>query len=225
MTGRDRLQAACERASSGFQPVLAWYGLAPESADSLIVSRLEEVSIARAHHPEAAVLLAVPNAFARTGSESEELLRLSEQDPARADQLLTSYSERTLSQIEAAAQVDADGIFYGLAGAEPSKSTPMQYGGLFLELDREALARACEIGLCFLYIEGAGGAYLDFVADLPANAFGWDRAATGAEVAEVRKLRPGALFAEDPDADILLKPLGSQVTFTPKPESREGAYA
>lgn len=225
MRGRERLQAVCEGASPGFQPVLAEYGLNSELPDGLIVTRAEDLAAARSRHPDAAVFLAVPNAFARAGNEIVELLRLSEQDPGQADERLSGFAEQTLSQIEAAKRLGADGVFYVLSGADPARSTPMQYGGLFLELDREALAKACEMGMSFLYLDAAKGAYLDFVADLPASAFGWDRAGTGIEVAAVREIRPGALFADDPEADILLKPPSSQSAVAPRSDSREGAYA
>lgn len=225
MRGRERLQAACEGASPGFQPVLAEYSPSLELPDGFIVTSADDLDAARSRHPEAAVLWAVPNAFARAGNEIVELLRLSEQDPGRADERLSGFAEQALSQIEAAKREGADGVFYVLSGADPSRSTPMQYGGLFLELDREALSKACEMGMCFLYLDAARGAYLDFVADLPASVFGWDRARTGVEVAAVREVRPGALFADDPEADILLKPPSLHGATAPRSDSREGAYA
>ncbi len=79
----------------------------------------------------------------------------------------------------------------------------MQYGGFYLERDRELLEEAKDATFNLLWIDAGEEAYLDFVSDLPAHAFAWDIDATDVSVVQMRAMRPGALAAEDPTADFL----------------------
>ena len=94
---------------------------------------------------------------------------------------------------------------YVLEGAEPALCSPMQYGGQYLETDRETLARLCEHSTVVLKVEGGEGAYLDFVRDLPANVFVWDAQATGFSLSQMRALREGPLATNEAGADYQLE--------------------
>jgi hypothetical protein len=86
----------------------------------------------------------------------------------------------------------------------------MQYGGLFLERDRELLEFAKSKGEVWLYIDAGPGAYLDFVSDLPADVFAWDAIQTGFSLEEMRKLRPGKLCTNEVGADLPLEVLNGK---------------
>ena len=78
----------------------------------------------------------------------------------------------------------------------PAISTPMQYGGFYLEHDRALLAEIEDARLNVLSVEGGPEPYLDFVADLPSHVLAWDVPATGIVAAAVRPMRRGALAAD-----------------------------
>ena len=64
--------------------------------------------------------------------------------------------------------------------AVPDSTTPMQYGGHFLEIDRRLLSSDALFNVIF--VQGPSEPYAVFVSDLPAQAFAWDsRSGLGAE--------------------------------------------
>lgn len=148
-------------------------------------------------------LVEVLNPFGLAQAEGVNLNELIYTDPEAGNQKLDELVEKVRGAIRAALASGADGVFYCLKGAEPSLSTPMQYGGYYLERDRELLA---EIGdtPSAVFVDAGEGAYMDFVSDLPAAFFAWDIDRTDVSVARMRSLRPGPLAAEDPTADVLL---------------------
>lgn len=152
---------------------------------------------------ERLTLVEVLNPFGLAQAEGVNLNELIYTDPEAGNQKLDELVERVREAIRAALDSGADGVFYCLKGAEPNLSTPMQYGGYYLERDRELLA---EIGdtPSAVFVDAGEGAYMDFVSDLPAAFFAWDIDRTDVSVARMRSLRPGPLAAEDPTADVLL---------------------
>jgi hypothetical protein len=98
----------------------------------------------------------------------------------------------------------ADGVLYRLHGARAYHCSPMQYGGQYLEGDREILGDLGGAAFNLIFAVGAEDLYLEFISDLPAQAFGWDVQGSGKSVASVRALRPGLLAAADAEADIFL---------------------
>ncbi|MCG9894538.1 MAG: hypothetical protein MH204_03565, partial [Fimbriimonadaceae bacterium] len=106
--------------------------------------------------------------------------------------------------IDAALSARADGVCYVLAGANPASSTPMQYGGHFLEVDREILTDCQDAAFNLLWVRGKEEPYLDFVIDLPAHAFAWDMVATGITPSAMKQARGGAVAGAHPEADIYL---------------------
>lgn len=109
--------------------------------------------------------------------------------------------ERIHRSIADEIQTAGEKIVYRLSGVDPAKATPMQYGGLFLERDRELLALAKARGEVWLLVDAGPGAYLDFVSDLPADVFCWNARETGFSLSEMRKLRQGRLCTNEPGAD------------------------
>ena len=154
----------------------------------------------------------VANPYGQAEASGEDLNALWRNDPAAGAARTNELANATKAAIANAKSAGVDGFVYALSGAEPGRCTPMQYGGLYLEVDREILC-SIQDSLVVVLIEGGEGAYLDFVSDLPAQVFAWDSAATGFSVSEIRALRPGALAAPDADADILFS--NSMATLEP----------
>ena len=97
----------------------------------------------------------------------------------------------------------AQGVFYRLDGAYPSASTPMEYGGHYLEVDRDVLS-SIQNSFVIVFVEGEGEVYFDFVSDLPADAMGWDADRNPIDLNEARRHRAGALALDHPEAEIVL---------------------
>jgi hypothetical protein len=135
--------------------------------------------------------------------KSAEILAKCHEHPEAGAELVAGYVDATAKDI-AITEDDSQAIWYVLGGCEPAYSTPMQYGGLFLEWDRELLTRANETQKVFLHAAAGKDAYLDFIADLPATCFVWDDVATGVSLSEMRSMRGGLLACSDPNADLVL---------------------
>lgn len=101
---------------------------------------------------------------------------------------------------------DADDVLYLLAGAVPDVCSPMEYGGHFLERDREILQGWSGTRHVLLYVQGGDGVYLDFVSDLPAEIFAWNAEGSRISAREVRSMRTGLLAATDVEAEVRLNP-------------------
>lgn len=139
----------------------------------------------------------VLNPFARARRQGIDIVAELDKDPIKGGELLDRLVEETRKEIEAA----HSGVFYRLEGASPASTTPMQYGGYFLERDRELLSAAHPPRIAF--VAGTADVYFDFVGDLPAEYFGYD-IACGTPVNEVRAIRGGEILADSPDADLRL---------------------
>ncbi|MBX3110997.1 MAG: hypothetical protein KF857_03230 [Fimbriimonadaceae bacterium] len=123
-------------------------------------------------------------------------------DPVGADGTVAGLVAETRAAITEALRAGSTGVLYWIEGACPAAFTPMQYGGLFLEHDREILADTRAKVEVVVFVADRDDAYTDFVSDLPADLFGW--AGTTPEPAEIRALRPGRLLADHPTADVRL---------------------
>ena len=126
--------------------------------------------------------------FAMAAQQGIPVLEIADRDPAKADELLAEFVRQAQEAMKGQSHV-----LYRLQGAEPQFTTPMQYGGIFLECDRQILASATADQHVTLWVEGGEGTYLDFVSDLPASTFAWDATATGFTEDQMRSLRSGAL--------------------------------
>lgn len=195
MTSRERLMAAARGESVDRKPVIVCDGSA--EADAVVLRG--EVNA----EPGQLVLMEVLNPYGRASAFGLELNELLGQDPEAGAAELDKLCEDVRTEIEEAMNAGADGICYRLVGAEPNHTTPMQYGGFYLERDRELLDDASHAKFNLLWIDAGVEAYLDFVSDLRADAFAWDIDRTDVSVVQMREMRKGALAAEDPTADIL----------------------
>lgn len=150
------------------------------------------------------VLVDIGNPFFHALKAGLDLNRVFREEPAEGHRRLENLVSRTAAQMEAALDGGADGVLYRLHGATERHCSPMQYGGYYLEHDRELLANIAEARLNVLYVAGETDVYLDFVSDLPAHVFAWDSATTGVSAAAVREMRPGAQASMDPESDFAL---------------------
>lgn len=199
MTSRERLLAAANGQPADQKPIIVWPHDEMYSDAAIVTVR----RLANAATSPRGVLVEILSPFAASLARGLKLNDLFRQDPEGAEKELQSLVTQTELEIEMALNAKADGIFYRLQGVEPEYCTPMQYGGQYLETDRELLEAASSAKLNVLFVEGGPDLYLDFVSDLPAQVFAWDKSATGIEVETVRKLRSGALATADPEAEIL----------------------
>ena len=126
-------------------------------------------------------------------------------NPKEGNELLDQMVSDVARDVERAATSGADGIFYVLDGAYPAHSTPMQYGGYFLERDRELLELANDFRFNIVFVEGTDEVYLDTVSDLPAHAFGWRMKETGFTPEMMKPNRPGPYASFDGMSDIQIR--------------------
>ncbi len=199
MKGREALVAIARGGQAPRQPVIA-FGPHPD-ADGVVVP-LAQLAEALAEHEGAAVLVRVDSPLTRALGRELGLTQTLHDDPPTGEAQLSALVEEAREEAQAALDRGADGIAYWLDGAYPAATTPMEYGGHYLELDRGLLDAFAEARFNLVFVEGLVEPYLDFVSDLPAHAFGWR--AEAAPPAAVRPLRPGPLATTGDGADILL---------------------
>lgn len=201
MSGMANLKAAAKGTKLSPKPVIVWSASPGHKADG-IVATLNTLEDALRSHPGQAVLVEVMSPYGRATREGINLTDILTDQPEAGAHELSKWAASAGSDIQQALKEGANGIFYRLDGAYPAANTPMQYGGLYLETDREILKQIPEEALALLYVEGESDPYLDFVSDLPADLFGWDAPRTGIESEQVLKMRDGALAAEDKGASV-----------------------
>ena len=201
MTARERILALVQGKEVDRKPTLAW----PKKDDTA------DVAICPAGQFATNVetgLGFVPNVYQRLYQLGEDPIAIAKD---ASDPTAGAVEETdALNRMEARNAISngALGVFYEIHGATAAQCTPMEYGGLFLERDREFLESISDAQCNVIYINGKEP-YLDFVCDLPAHVFAWDAKGSGISVAAVRKMRSGLLAAADPDADIILNADGS----------------
>ena len=205
MTSRERVTAAARGGSVDRRPLLAY----PEPSEATDIIVAEDPEGLRASiDGEKVVLGAVDSPFRRCGTDLAKQLS---EDPESAHMLLQKAVDDTRTDMSAVLSAGADGIFYRLFGAREGLSTPMEYGGHFLERDRELLEEVQDANLNVLFLVGNEGLYMDFVSDLPAHVIAWDVEATGISAADVRQLRNGAQASSDPASEIHLQHQGIRI--------------
>ncbi len=193
MTPCERVLAVVSGKPVDRKPVIAW----PGSGDSDI-----HVGIP-GPKDERLCLIEVPNPCGQAILGQSNLSGILRESLMEGSAALEDATRQVHHAIEKSRELGADGIIYEIFGADPSYSTPMEYGGHFLEVDREILS-SYERRFRMIFLVGGEEAFLDFVCDLPGEIFAWDVKGTGISVAEMRKMRKGILAAADPEADILL---------------------
>jgi len=192
MTGRERLLAIADGKPVDQRPCLA--------SDCQIVP-VERVRQVLKDNPDLLTLTLVHSPLSRAIQNDVAIYDLIQADPVNGNDKLDELCLATQARAVDALGQGADGVCYLIEGASPSNSTPMQYGGHFLERDREILESFGSAKFNLLVIAGTEEPYIDFVSDLQAQAFAWD-ATSGWTPSQVRELRPGALAANHSEADI-----------------------
>lgn len=194
MTSMERVLAAVRGDTVDRKPTILLAG--GEGTDVLIYrDELPEPGAVRIRE-----VLSVFGRAQRAGFNLNDLLAV---DPEAGGRELDRICTEVSAEFDRAETEGAEGVCYRLIGAEPKYTTPMQYGGYYLERDRELLEGIRGAAFNLVWIDAGEEAYLDFVSDLPAHAFAWDIDQTGVSVAAMRAVRKGALAAEDPTADLL----------------------
>lgn len=204
MTSRERLVATARGGEVDRKPVINWPIWEPESDvrhynHETMPDHIEEAG-------ETVSLVEVTNPFGLALQREIDINSLLKSDPKAGNRVLGELCDETQRDIDQAFEVGADGIIYRLYGARSRHCTPMQYGGYYLERDRELLEGVKDALFNMIFVVGDEDVYLDFVSDLPAHAFGWDAESSQIPIKEVRDMRSGALVCDDPAADIRLEP-------------------
>lgn len=200
MTGREQLLAASRGSELEVKPVLMGAFQPAAGADGYVVE-LNQVEDCLAQAPESACLVRVTCPLGRTIEGGGNLINQLHENPSEGEARLSEIRDNVRSEIDEALGKGADGVFYVVDGASADFSTPMEYGGHFLEVDREVLSEYFGARLNAVYVEGVEP-YLEFVADLPAHLFGWDVVRSGRDLNFVRSIRDGAIFGSTPEADV-----------------------
>lgn len=198
MTSHERVIAATRGGMVDRKPVFGYPDITAES----------DIVVSAAPDGQRVVLGLVDSPFRRCGVQLASDFR---EDPDAAAVQLDAAVDATRHEMATALESGANGIFYRLFGARESRSTPMEYGGLFLERDRELLEEVKDATLNVLFLVGNDDLYMDFVSDLPAHVIAWDREATGISSDDVRKLRSGAQASSDPSSEIHLEHAGIRI--------------
>ena len=209
MTSRERLVAASRGGDVDRQPMLSWPDATAE-ADAVIVKPVEVATVLEGGD-ERLVLAEVLSPFGRAVQFRLPLSTLLREEPGHGQEELEKLVEVTRQDIDTAILAGADGIFYRLRGAEPEFCTPMEYGGFYLERDRELLESVKDARLNVLSVEGGPEVYLDFVSDLPAHLFAFDL--NHQSLSDVRSMRSGVLATQHPDAEVLFVTKTSQTGY------------
>ncbi|MCH7904979.1 MAG: hypothetical protein IH944_10495 [Armatimonadetes bacterium] len=198
MSGIDNIRAATISGEAHKRPVIIDGPERDERADGVIVDEKDLGSATRQ-----AVFCRVQNPFGRSARTGLDLNALLKESPSEGEQAIQQLAAEVRTEIDRVLNSGADGICYMLSGACAAECSPMQYGGHFLEVDREILAGTPEGSFNILYVCGERELYIDIVSDLPAQAIAWNSSA-GVQVSEVREMWPRAVAAADQDADIYM---------------------
>lgn len=182
MNQRERLIALIDGKEVDAKPEIAWPNR--DGADGLTYAEVD-------------------NPFGKAMRQNLSLSGLLRRNLKEGEQKLAEMANAVKDDFINALSKGPDVIVYKLYGADSVHSTPMEYGGHFLEVDRTILAQA-DAKMIMIFVVGGADAFIDFVSDLPAQIFAWDVAGTGVTVHQVRDMRKGVLAAAAPDADIIL---------------------
>lgn len=202
MNCRERLLAAVRGGEVDRKPVIHWPYWEP--ASDITHYNHETLPDHLDPNPEGIALVEITNPFGLSLQNDLKLNQLLKDDPVAGNKQLTKLCDEVRLSIEQAFHAGADGILYRIYGARERHCTPMQYGGYYLERDREILETVKDATFNMIFVVGDEDVYLDFVSDLPAHAFGWDFKDSKIPASEVRAMRQGALVSSDPESDILL---------------------
>jgi hypothetical protein len=188
VTGRERLTLAARGGEPDATPVVTF----GKGGDAAIVG---PNLVSETVDGETAVLARILSPLGRAIKSGSSLVARLHDDVESGAHELEHLANETRSEMLAALANGADGVFYELDGAYPAVTTPMEYGGHFLEVDRRLLSEVEQANFNVLFVCGESEPYIDFVSDLPAHAFAWDPR-SGVTAEYVRTMRQGALACE-----------------------------
>ncbi len=210
MTGRERIVAAARGGEVDRKPIILW-GDWSDLADACVLP------IDQTTNSDSVARLALVNSpLSRAMKNGEDLNASLANNPEVGNARLDALVEETRVEMQSALEAGADGIAYYLDGAYPAATTPMQFGGFYLERDRELLETVQDARFNLIFIEGTEEVYLDSVSDLPADALAWRVTESQFSIPMMRELRSGLLAGMHPDADLLLTT--DSAALTPAPE-------
>lgn len=181
---------------------IVWSKSPGHQAD-VIVCDPGEVALAIETHPGQQVLAEIHSPLTRAIRRDSDLLETLDADPELGAERLEALVAESQSEITAALEAGASGIFYVLEGACPDHTTPMQYGGHFLELDRRLLESAAGADLNVLFC-GGQEVYFDFLADLPTHAISWDNTRNDLPIQSARVMTRAKIALDHLEADLFL---------------------
>ncbi len=200
MTSRERVLAASRGSAVDRQPSLVWLG-SGSAADATVIADVGADLRARSENFQ---FVEVSNPFGLALHKGIDLNKAMKDDPTVGNQVLEGLVKEVRLKIALSLEQGADGVFYRLHGATPKHCSPMQYGGYYLESDRQLLSEASGATLNVLFIAGREELYIDFVSDLPAQIFAWDSDLTQISAERVRGARQGSVACADPSSEISL---------------------
>lgn len=145
----------------------------------------------------------VRGAFERAVAREYDLPTLLRSDPIAGEELLSRMIDEALTELEGAIEGEADGILYQLSGASSEWTTPLAYGGHFLEAERSVLASEIPLDRpLVIHVVGQEDLYLDLLADLPCSGLAWNSMASRLSMQEARHYFSCALVTDSPEGDI-----------------------
>jgi hypothetical protein len=201
MRALERMMAALSGELLEERPSMVWSSSPGHRAD-VVTTASVELRHALKTHPDQLVLVEVHSPLGLAIRRDIDLVSMLQNDlefgAAKLEELKTEVSWAIVSALEEGAH----GVFYRLDGAHPRVCTPMQYGGHFLEIDRELLSLATEANFNLVYIEGEGEVYFDFVADLPCHAFSWSNAHNDINIHVAKTMTSARIALDHEEADI-----------------------
>lgn len=203
MHARQRLLALARGDTADRIPVVVWSVSPGHRCDAAVVGS-QVVKDAIETHPSQAILAEIMSPLGRAIRRGLDVFQLLADDPGAGATEIELLETEARDEIARVLAEGADGIFYRLDGAYPAVSSPMQYGGHFLEVDRRVLACAEDANFNILRVEGQTEVYFDCLGDLPAHALAWDYRQVGMSVDDMRAIWPGLIAAPAVEADLLL---------------------
>jgi len=220
MIARDRFIDAANGRPVDRKSTLFWPGSPDGRSDAVIIPADPDYVKRHDRQDNRALLVEVPNPFGRAWVRNIDLNALLKTDPKEGVRVLLQFVEAARTAMANSLDAGADGVFYRLHGANAQHCSPMEYGGHYLEHDRELLQGITRAKVNVLFVVGDSDLYLDFVSDLPAHLFGWDNRTSGVSAAQGRAIRKGPVLTFDEESDVVLHYNGPSVTHSiEKPKS------
>lgn len=118
--------------------------------------------------------------LSRAIAQGIDIVGLLEKNPAEGDRVLAELVSQCSSEIDQT----SGPMNYIVAGAEPGVTSPMQYGGHFLELDRELIGTTSTA----ITLIGGPETYIDVVSDIAKSYLIWNPETNPVDPQEVSRM-------------------------------------